>query len=88
MNYEKNPDIALEVLANDYILLMKTLAAERGVVPTVNLPKIAKARVTLGCPITQCPCDKKDPNRGCISDKCYKEIQDEGYCHCRAYRKL
>lgn len=80
--------LAIEVLANDYEKLMRQLAAERKVLTTDNLPKIARARVTLGVPITQCPCDRKDLNRGCISDKCYKEIQDEGYCHCRAYRKL
>lgn len=81
-----NSKLAIEVLTNDYEILMRQLAAERGVLTTDNLPKIAKARVTLGCPITQCPCDRKDPNRGCISDKCYKEIQELGRCKCGAFK--
>lgn len=79
--------LAIEVLANDYEKLMRQLAAERGVLTTDNLPKIARARVTLGVPISQCPCDRKDKERGCISDKCYKEIQDEGRCKCGAFKR-
>ena len=81
-----NSKLATEVLVNDYEKLMRQLASERGVLTTDNLPKIARARVTLGCPITQCPCDRKDPNRGCISDKCYKEIQELGRCKCGAFK--
>lgn len=73
-------------LSKTYEQLMRQLASERGVLTTDNLSKIAKARVTLGCPITQCPCDRKDPNRGCISDKCYKEIQELGRCKCGAFK--
>lgn len=82
-----NSKLAIDVLAKDYEKLMRQLAAERKVLTTDALPKIAKARVTLGVPITQCPCDRKDPNRGCISDKCYKEIQDDGKCKCGAFKR-
>jgi hypothetical protein len=28
---------------------------------------------------------QNDKARGCISDKCYKEILETGTCHCRAF---
>lgn len=66
---------------------MLRLAHENGVAPTENTEKIARARVRMGIPITVCPCAAKDEDRGCISPKCLAEINSEGLCHCRCFRK-
>lgn len=49
------------------------------------IEKIAKVRIKLGIPLSQCPCDRKDPFRGCISLKCLKEIAETGKCHCGVF---
>lgn len=64
---------------------MLKAAAEAGVEPTKNTEKIARARVKMGIPITVCPCASKDTDRGCISEKCFKQIKEEGTCCCRAF---
>lgn len=66
---------------------MLELADKHGVVPTENLFKIARARVRMGLDITVCPCAAKDKDRGCISAKCKREIQEDGICHCTAYKR-
>lgn len=66
---------------------MLNKAEEAGVEPTENLVKIAKARVRMHLDISQCPCAAQDTDRGCISAKCLREIEEEGICHCTAYRK-
>ena len=67
---------------------IKRIAEERGVALTDNAEKIAKVRERLGIPMTECPCARDDVDRGCISAKCYREIQEQGECHCRCYRKI
>lgn len=62
-------------------------AQEAGVRPNANLPKIAAARIRMGLDITICPCAAKDPDRGCISAKCLREIKEEGVCHCHCYER-
>lgn len=77
-------------MVEDYTDMMKKMlekAEEAGVEPTENLEKIAKARVRMHLDITQCPCAAQDTDRGCISAKCLREIEEEGICHCTAYRK-
>lgn len=66
---------------------MTTRAALAGVEPTENLEKIAKARVRMHMDISVCPCAAKDTDRGCISSKCLREIEEEGICHCTAFKK-
>lgn len=66
---------------------MLRLAHEHGVAPTENTEKVARARVRLGIPLSVCPCAAKDEDRGCISPKCLAEINSEGLCHCRCFRK-
>ena len=66
---------------------MRELAKLHNVEPTENLPKIAKARGIMIIGIEVCPCSPEDKERGCISDKCLKEIMENGICHCRCYRK-
>ena len=60
-------------------------AEERGVVPSLTMEKIANFRVRQNIPISVCPCAPNDKERGCISDKCYKEILETGTCHCKAF---
>lgn len=69
----------------EMIEAMLKLAEKYNVKPTENLPKIANARVRMGLPITVCPCSAKDTDRGCISPKCLKEIQEDGICHCHCF---
>lgn len=64
---------------------MTRRAEQAGVVPNDNLPKIARARTRMGLDITVCPCAAKDKDRGCISAKCRREIQEEGICHCHCF---
>ena len=66
---------------------MRELAKLHNVEPTENLPKIAKARKIMKIGIDVCPCAAGDKDRGCISEKCLKEIAENGICHCRAYRR-
>lgn len=66
---------------------MRRIAEQRGVEPTEFLPKIAKAREMMKIGIDICPCAKDDHERGCISAKCFREIQETSHCHCNAYRK-
>ena len=66
---------------------MKRIAMERGVVLTDNAEKIAKVRERLEIPLNVCPCARDDMDRGCISAKCMREIQEEGICHCQCYKR-
>ena len=66
---------------------IKRTAEKYNVELTENSQKIARARVLTNCPLNLCICDRTDPDRGCISAKCMKEIQENGICHCRCYRK-
>lgn len=66
---------------------MKKISEKYNVELTENAKKIARARVLTDCPLNLCICDRNDPERGCISDKCMKEIQECSICHCRAFRK-
>lgn len=61
-------------------------AKERGVYPNKNTQKIANFRIRSGLPIEKCPCDPNS-DRGCISDRCYKEIQENGICHCKCFER-
>ena len=67
---------------------MRELAKLHNVEPTENLPKIAKARKIMNIGIEVCPCAADDKDIGCISEKCLKEIAENGICHCRAYRRI
>lgn len=62
-------------------------AARAGVTATEYLPRIAKARIRMGLDITQCPCAKEDTDRGCISAKCLREIEEDGVCHCNCFER-
>lgn len=49
--------------------------------------KVAKIRSRLNIPTSVCPCDSKDPNRGCIGATCAKEIVCNGKCLCGCFRR-
>jgi ferredoxin-thioredoxin reductase catalytic subunit len=66
---------------------MRELAKLHGVEPTENLPKIVRARGIMKIGIEICPCAADDKERGCISEKCLKEIKENGICHCKCYRR-
>lgn len=66
---------------------MLNKADEAGVEPTENLAKIAKARIRMHRDITVCPCAPDDTDRGCISAKCLREINEKGLCHCSCYKR-
>lgn len=50
-----------------------------------NFDKIANARIKLRLDWNQCPCGGE--GRGCISELCQKEIEEQGHCHCNCYFK-
>ena len=80
---ELSNDAKIEIMYNN----IKKIAKEYDVEMTENARKIARARVLTDCPLNLCICDRNDPERGCISAKCMKEIKEEGICHCKAFRK-
>lgn len=80
----------MEELTDEQAKMMAEMlrrADEAGVDATENLAKIAKARVRMHRDITVCPCHPDDTDRGCISAKCLREIEEEGVCSCTAYQK-
>lgn len=66
---------------------IKKIATKYGVEVTENARKVARARVLTNCPLNLCICDRNDPERGCISPKCMKEIETQNCCHCKCFRK-
>lgn len=66
---------------------MKVIADKHGVEITETAQKIARFRARTGMPMNQCPCDKESLFRGCIGCLCMTEINLEGICHCKAFRK-
>ena len=66
---------------------MVAKALARDVKINNNICNVAKARCKLGLDITVCPCHKNDKDRGCISAKCYREIQDTGRCSCGCFER-
>lgn len=66
---------------------IEQIAEKYNVELTENARKIARARVLTRCPLNLCICDRNDPERGCISEKCMKEIKEGGICHCKCFRK-
>lgn len=74
---------SLEEMLSD----MQVRAEEAGVDTTEFTERIAKARIRMHLDITVCPCAAQDPDRGCISAKCLREIKEKGTCHCCCYRR-
>lgn len=68
---------------------MKTIATQEGYELTDNAPKIAKAKqMFFGVEHwKRCPCDPNS-DRYCISNHCKEDIERDGICHCRCYRKI
>lgn len=67
-------------------MLKKCAAA--GFVPTDNAPRIAQTKsVICKDDWKRCPCDKPKSERFCISDLCKSDIERDGICHCRCYKK-
>lgn len=80
-------ELSEKMTADDYLNEMRIIAEENGYELTENAEKIAKFRERTGLPIFDCPCDRGNPYRGCIGSLCRKEIEENGICHCQAYRK-
>lgn len=78
----------LEILTGIMRAKMLERAEQAGVEPTEVLDKIAAARIRFGLDITECPCAKEDKDRGCISAKCLREIQEQGICHCHCFKSI
>ena len=58
-----------------------------GCTPTKNIEKIAKAKTFMFGEEDwkRCPCDGKNAERYCISERCRLEIERDGECHCHCY---
>lgn len=69
------------------VRFMVAKALARGVKINNNVCNVAKARCKFGLDITICPCHKQDKDRGCISAKCYREIQETGRCSCGCFER-
>lgn len=86
------PDI--ETLTAMFAQQMTTAAMKANVkIDEKVLPKIAKARVTMGVDMSRCPCASTElTGRGCVGKVCMKEmlqgIPDKNgrkYCHCHCF---
>ena len=62
------------------------VGALNDVEPTENFDKIVRAKETMKLGL-DCPCDRDNGARYCISDQCFKDIQEFGECHCHCWRK-
>lgn len=47
--------------------------------------KIAAMREKLDIPLSKCPCDPMNTERGCIGKQCMKELIEQGDCHCHCF---
>lgn len=74
--------------ADEVLKEMRTIAEENGYELTENAEKIAKFRAKRGLDLGRCVCDPKNPYKGCISNLCRKEIEEEKICHCHCFRKI
>lgn len=63
---------------------MLAICKSAGFEPTENFDKIVKAKERFGIGL-RCPCDRNS-DRACISERCAREIMQNGTCHCRCYR--
>ena len=66
---------------------IKKLANQHNVEINDNAVNIARFRARTGLPLSKCPCAPGDTERGCISEKCMREIEKYGYCHCHCFRR-
>lgn len=74
--------------ADDILNELKLIAEENGYELTENAEKIAKFRARTGLDLGKCVCDPKNPYKGCISNLCRKEIEEDGVCGCRCFRRV
>lgn len=60
-----------------------------GFEPTENVEKIARAKKMMFGEEewSRCPCDGHNDERFCLSDLCRSDIESNGICHCRCYKK-
>lgn len=70
---------------NKLLLQMEQIAKDKNVLLSNNAIKKARARALLNIPLTQCICDKGNTSKFCISEKCLKDIQENGICGCRTF---
>lgn len=49
--------------------------------------KIAAMREKLNIPLSKCPCDPMNTDRGCIGKQCMKELIEQGTCHCHCFER-
>ena len=80
---EASNELKIEAMYNDIYRTAETYNVD----VTENVRKIARARVLTNCPLNLCICDRNDPERGCISPICMKEIEENQQCHCKCFRK-
>lgn len=60
-----------------------------GYAVTENAEKIAKAKNMMfgEAEWSRCPCDGNNSERYCLSELCRTDIERDGICHCRCYKK-
>lgn len=68
---------------------MLEVCQEKGFQTTENVEKIARAKNMMfgDAEWQRCPCDGNNDLRYCISELCTSDIQRDGICHCRCYKK-
>ncbi|MDR2526340.1 MAG: hypothetical protein LBC92_00500 [Rickettsiales bacterium] len=80
-----------ELNKNKMKSVLSAIAEIRGVIPNENIDKIINAKINFfhkkGMSFLRCPCDANDIERSCISDKCMRDIEESGICHCNCYVK-
>lgn len=67
---------------------IEKLAKENGYEVTENVNKIARAKLRFfGAENWHKCCCVRDDEHSCISPSCHKEIEENGICDCRLYKK-
>ena len=66
---------------------LNDLAKKNNVLLTDKAENIARVRIRLNIPLDKCPCSYDNTTRGCISEKCLQEINENGICHCCCFKR-
>ena len=76
---------------NDILYRLQRISGIAGDWCSINetvAKKIAAMREKLNIPLSKCPCDPMNTDRGCIGKQCMKELIEQGVCHCNCFFRI
>lgn len=72
---------------DEYESTMRMIARSNNLELTDNAYKIARFRAMAQIPMNKCPCEQSAKDRGCIGPKCWEELNRDGICLCRCFKR-